>query len=100
MFGIYKNNLYDYVRFRGHFELITEKQEKAFPEFAKRSDYWVKVTDKTDSDLTDIFDVQLWVEHHTGFEGFPTEWNFGLDGYDVVDGKIVIETSKGYDKGR
>ena len=96
MFGIYKCKLYDFVRFRGHFELITEHEEKSFVEFTKRCDYFIKITDKTDMHLTDIFDVELWVKHDTGYAEFPTEWNLGLDGYDFLDGKIVIETSQGY----
>lgn len=92
MIGVYKTQLFDFVRFRGHYELITEFAEKAYEEFTQRSDYYIKVTDFSDPGLTDIFDVDLWIKYDTGMDGLPLEWDVSLDGFTVIkDDQISID---------
>ena len=93
MFAKYKENMYRFIRNprTNKHEIVTHFSEKSFAEFAfyKNGAYKEVLLDETE--LTDIFDVKLWIKHDTEVEGFSKEWNVALDGYGKpADGKIPI----------
>lgn len=99
----------DFANYNGHtylfhlnrrtkqYEIVTEQIDKTDSEFKNGKHCYYKEIPLSDNDLTDIFDIDLWVKYDTGYEGCPTEWGVGLGGrYTVENRKIPLWCADGY----
>ena len=93
MFAKYKNGLYRFIKNprTKKYEIVTNIREKFYPEFIEYKTGAYKEVTLDIIDLTDIFDVELWVKYDCGYSVFSKEWEIALSGQFLADGKLVLE---------
>lgn len=95
MIAKYNDLYYSFVKGRRNCELLTNHREKAVGGFSQDKSIFYKVIDIQDSQLTDIFDLELWVLYNTELLNVPVEWKIGLDREYYCDGKLLLRYTEG-----
>ena len=94
MFAVYNGNTYIYVSNRRGKEIITRNPRKANIDFAKDDDVFYKKI--SDDELSEIFNIELWVKYSTGLPDTPFWWQVSFDGRAFVSGKVLLRFSEGF----
>lgn len=93
MFAKFNDTIYSYVANRRKKEIITRNLNKTNADFKRDGGVFYKAV--SEEELTDIFNVEIWVNYNTGLPNTPFYWQVGIDGRGYADGKILLRFSEG-----
>ena len=93
MIARYMDYEYTYISNRRCKEILTTQKEKVKDGFTFGNGIYYKTVDE--NDLTDIYNVELWVKYNTGFEGVSDWWKLGGEQNVIADDKIQLVFAEG-----
>ena len=79
MIARYNNMYYRISKGRAGHELLTRIKEKAQVGFQYDRPVFYKKVDLSDNNLSDVFNLDIWVHYDTGLPNVPVEWKIDID---------------------
>lgn len=90
MLIIYKDNLYDLLDEKTHFDIITRLKTKADGDFlSTRKSFYKKIT-KDDKCIQDIFDVQFFLNWDSHLKNVDKRWEILTDGEYMKGNQVLL----------
>ena len=93
MIARYHNYNYLYMSNRRKKEIITTKEQKTDPSFTKEGNLYFK--NILEEELSDIYDVEIWVSYNTNIPNTPKQWKLGSDKSAISENGILLIFAEG-----
>lgn len=92
---IARYNKYDYLYIpnRRKKEIITTKEQKIDYSFTKEGNLYFK--NILEDELSDIYDVEIWVSYNANIPNTPEQWRLGSDKYVISENGILLVFAEG-----
>lgn len=93
MIAKYNKYNYLYLSNRRTKEIITTKKQKTDSSFRKEGNLYFK--NISEDDLSDIYDVEIWVTYNANIPNTPKQWKLGNDQSVISEKGILLVFSNG-----
>ncbi|MEQ2497458.1 MULTISPECIES: hypothetical protein [Lachnospiraceae] len=95
MIARYNNMYYRISKGRAGHELLTRIKEKAQVGFQYDRPVFYKKVDLSDNNLSDVFNLDIWVHYDTGLPNVPVEWKIDIDTNIFEEGTLLLRFVEG-----
>ncbi|EHL14789.1 hypothetical protein HMPREF9630_00832 [Peptoanaerobacter stomatis] len=93
MIARYNKCNYLYMSNRRKKEIITTKEQKTDSSFTKEGNLYFK--NILEEELSDIYDVEIWVSYNANIPNTPEQWKLGSDKYVISENGILLVFAEG-----